>query len=110
MPQNQSKSQAEQAYERLEEMIVTMQIAPGASISESELCEQVGMGRTPVREALQRLARQRLINILPRRGMVVTEINAETQLYLLELRRELDGFMVRAAARRRSQEQAFRFG
>ncbi len=103
------ESQSEQAYAKLEELIVTLQIAPGSTISESEFCERIGFGRTPVREALQRLARQQLVKILPRRGMVVTEINAETQLYLLELRRELEGFMVRMAARRRSQEEAHRF-
>lgn len=104
------ESQAEQAYEKLEELIVTLQLAPGASISEGELCERTGFGRTPVREALQRLSQQRLINILPRRGMVVTEINVETQLSLLEFRRELEGFMVRLAARRRTREEAYEFG
>jgi DNA-binding GntR family transcriptional regulator len=105
-----SESQSERAYSRLEELIVTLQLAPGSPISESELCARTGFGRTPVREALQQLARQGLITILPRRGMVVTDINAEAQLQLLEFRRELEGLMVRMAARRRSRDEAYRFG
>lgn len=103
-------SLTDQAYARLEELIVTLQIPPGQAISESELCEQTGFGRTPVREALQRLSRQKLVNILPRRGMFITEINVETQLYLLELRREVEQLMVRLAARRRTEEERFQFG
>ena len=52
------ESKSDQAYSMLEEMIVTMELAPGSLLSESKLVEQLGLGRTPVREALQRLARQ----------------------------------------------------
>ena len=103
-------SLTDQAYTQIEELIVTLQLPPGGAVSESELCAQTGFGRTPVREALQRLSGQRLINILPRRGMFVTEINVETQLYLLELRREVERLMVRLAARRRTEEERFQFG
>ena len=110
MGRNPGISLTEQAYGRIEELIVTLQIPPGQAISESELCELSGFGRTPVREAIQRLSQQHLINILPRRGMIVTDINVETQLSLLELRRELERMMVRAAARRRTSEEQFQFG
>lgn len=110
MGRNPGISLTDQAYTRIEELIVTLQIPPGQAISEGELCEHSGFGRTPVREAIQRLAQQRLINILPRRGMIVTDINVETQLSLLELRRELERMMVRLAARRRSAEEKFQFG
>ena len=103
-------SLTDQAYTQIEEMIVTLQLPPGGAVSEGELCAQTGFGRTPVREALQRLSGQRLINILPRRGMFVTEINVETKLYLLELRREVERLMVRLAARRRTEEERFQFG
>jgi DNA-binding GntR family transcriptional regulator len=81
-------------------MIVTLKLAPGAVVSEVELSQRIGIGRTPIREALQRLARERLVNILPRRGIVVTEINVKSQLRLLEVRRELERLISRSAARR----------
>ena len=104
-----AQSLTDQAYTTLEELIVTLQIAPGQAISEGELCEQTGFGRTPVREALQRLAQQHLVSIFPRRGMFVTEINVETQLQLLELRREIERLMVRLAARRRTEAEHLQF-
>ena len=103
-------SLTDHAYTRIEELIVTLELAPGGAVSEGELCARTGFGRTPVREALLRLSQQRLVNILPRRGMFVTEINVETQLYLLELRREVELLMVRLAAHRRGVEDRFAFG
>src|SRR6185295_5821220 len=78
-------------------MIVTLQLAPGASVSETELAQSLGIGRTPIREALQRLAREGLVAILPRRGVIVSEINVKKQLRLLEVRRELERSFERSA-------------
>ena len=102
-------SLTEQAYARIEEMIVTLDLAPGATISEGDLCARTGLGRTPVREALQRLAQQRLVVILPRRGMLVAPIDVAGQLQLLDLRREIERLMARLAARRRDAAEAARF-
>ena len=71
-------------------MIVTLELAPGAVVSEAELSKKLGIGRTPIGEAVQRLAREDLITILPRRGIVVAEINIKKQLKLLEVRREVE--------------------
>jgi DNA-binding GntR family transcriptional regulator len=90
-------------------MIVTLQLAPGAAVSEAELSQRIGIGRTPIREALQRLARERLVNILPRRGVVVSEINVKSQLRLLEVRRELERLISRSAARRATDEEREQF-
>ncbi|MBT4907208.1 MAG: GntR family transcriptional regulator [Rhodospirillaceae bacterium] len=109
MGANPGISLTEQAYTRIEELIVTLQLPPGGAVSEGELCAQTGFGRTPVREALQRLARQRLVNILPRRGMFVTEINVETQLQLLDLRREVERLMAARAARQATPQERNRF-
>ena len=68
-------SLADRVYADLEEMIVTLRLEPGQMLSESELGEMFKVSRTPIGEALQRLAREGLVNILPRRGIVVTEIN-----------------------------------
>jgi DNA-binding GntR family transcriptional regulator len=78
----QQRSFAEQAYDILEEMIVTLVLSPGAILTESELIEETGLGRTPMREALQRLSDVGLIDIIPRQGTKVTEINVNDHLFL----------------------------
>ncbi|HKX38598.1 MAG TPA: GntR family transcriptional regulator, partial [Burkholderiales bacterium] len=83
-------SLTDQAYTALEELIVTLQLAPGEAVSEQMLAERLKIGRTPIREALQRLARERLVTILPRRGVMVSAIDVAAQLRLLEVRRELE--------------------
>ena len=95
-------SLTDQAYQELEERIVTLQLQPGEVLSEAALSEQLGIGRTPIREALQRLAREGLILILPRKGILVSEINPRKQLLVLEVRRELERLMARAGAARRT--------
>ncbi len=97
------------AYAHLEELIVTLKLAPGRVVSEGELSVLTGIGRTPIREALQRLAREKLVSILPRRGIVVTDINVGNQLRLLEVRRELERLIARSAARRATGEERERF-
>jgi DNA-binding GntR family transcriptional regulator len=97
------------AYQQLEEEITTLRIPPGAIVSEALLSKRFRVGRTPVREALQRLAREGLVVIMPRRGVVVSEIDVAAQLRLLEVRRELERLMVRGAAQRASNTQCKRF-
>jgi DNA-binding GntR family transcriptional regulator len=99
----------DRAYRSLEEEIVTLRLAPGAVVSEALLSERLGIGRTPIREALQRLAREHLVQILPRRGIVVSDVNVATQLRLLEARREIERLIVRSAARRANAPQRARF-
>lgn len=105
-PQNKS----DQAFIEIERMIVLGEIAPGSLISEKQLMELTGLGRTPVREAVQRLSRERLLEIHPNRGVLVPPTSVEAQLKLLELRRTLEPFAVRLAASRAtdSQRQAAR--
>jgi DNA-binding GntR family transcriptional regulator len=93
------------AYARLEELIVTLQLAPGEAVSEIALSDKLGIGRTPIREALHRLARERLVTILPRRGILVSEVNIGAQLRLLEVRRELERLVARSAARRATEAE-----
>src|ERR1039458_820822 len=68
-------SLTDRAYGHLEELIVTLQLPPGSAVSETALSQRLEIGRTPIREALHRLARERLVTILPRRGIIVSEIN-----------------------------------
>lgn len=97
-----------QAYRLLEEQIVTLRIVPGEVLSEYALAEQLGLGRTPIREALQRLAGEGLVAILPRKGILVTQTDTRTQLLVLEVRRELERLMCRAAATRATKDERAR--
>jgi DNA-binding GntR family transcriptional regulator len=99
----------ERAYRALEEEIVTLRIPPGAVVSEAILSRRLEVGRTPVREALQRLAREWLVVIMPRRGIVVSEIDTIRQLRVLEVRREIERFLARSAAKRATQVQRAQF-
>lgn len=107
-PQNGKATLTDRAYRRLEELIVTLQLRPGEVLSESSLTKSLGIGRTPVREALQRLALEGLIVILPRRGILVSEINVSDQLELLRVRREVEAVMARLAARRATSAERTR--
>ncbi|WP_425403716.1 GntR family transcriptional regulator [Hwanghaeella sp.] len=103
-------SLTQRAYRRLEEMIVTLELQPGEVLSESALADRLEIGRTPVREALQRLAREGLVSILSRRGVLVSELDVRRQMRLLEVRRELERLMARLAARRASDAERQAFG
>ena len=96
----------DRAYRELEEMIVTLQLSPGTILSEQTLAVRLKIGRTPIREALQRLARDGLVVIMPRRGIMVSEINLRLQLRLLEVRRELERLMASLAAERATPRRA----
>ena len=78
-------------------------------LSESVLASELGFGRTPIREALQRLAREGLVVILPRKGILVSEINPRNQLLVLEARRELERLMARKGAVRQTEEEKAQF-
>lgn len=104
-----SETLTDKAYRALEEDIVTLRIPPGTVVSEAILSRRLGVGRTPVREALQRLAREWLVVIMPRRGIVVSEIDPVRQLRLLEARREIERLLVRSAAKRATPVQRARF-
>lgn len=99
----------DKAYAQIEELIVTLQLPPGTVLSELVLADRLGIGRTPIREALQRLSRDGLVNILPRRGVLVSDIDLRSQLRLLEVRRALERLMARGAAERASDEERAQF-
>jgi DNA-binding GntR family transcriptional regulator len=99
----------EQAYNRLEEMIVTLSLAPGAVLSEQTLSASLGIGRTPIREALQRLGHEGLVRVLPRKAIIVTDTDPKRQLLVLEVRRELERLLARASAERATEAERRRF-
>src|ERR1700749_2501252 len=99
----------ERAYRLIEELIVTLALPPETILSEQSLAQRLGIGRSPIREALQRLARDALVVILPRRGILVSQINLKTQMRLLEVRRELERLMAKGAAERVTPEESAAF-
>ena len=98
-------SLADQAYQLLEEMIVTLTLPPGSMISEIALSNRLHIGRTPIREALQRLSQNHLVEVLPRRGMLITRIDLSQQLAMVETRRVLDHLIAGRAALRATDGQ-----
>lgn len=105
----EAESLTDLAYHRLEEEIVRLRLAPGTAVTEKKLSEMTGIGRTPVREALLRLANEGLVRVLPRRGLLISEINVGHQLLLLEVRREVERMVVRGAAKRASEGERATF-
>lgn len=103
------RSLTDEAYAQLEELIVTLQLPPGSAVSEATLSERLGIGRTPIREALQRLVREHLVAVLPQRGYLIPEIDVRRQLRLLEVRREVERLIVRCAARRANSAERDEF-
>jgi DNA-binding GntR family transcriptional regulator len=98
-------SLSEVAYRRLEEAIVTLSLRPGAVLTEAQMIDLVGVGRTPVREALIRLAQQGMVEILPRKGVVVAGINAIDIMAALDAREVLERLIASDAAKRASPRE-----
>lgn len=99
------KTLAGRAYLRLQEMIITLRFAPGEVLSEAILAKKLKIGRTPIREALKRLAREGLVLILPKRGVLVSQVDVKAQLRLIEVRRELERLMARLATMRATDKE-----
>ena len=93
---------ADIAHSKLEELIVTLELAPGSLWSEAMLSDRIGIGRTPVREAVQRLAWERLVTIIRRHGIRISDIDPHEQMLVVELRKEFEPLVASRAARRAS--------
>jgi DNA-binding GntR family transcriptional regulator len=100
---------AAKAYRALEKLIVTLELAPGSIATEGALIDRVGLGRTPVREAIQRLAWEGLIEIRPRAGLAITPLHAADWRKVLDARRGVEAIIARAAARFVTSEGAAQF-
>lgn len=100
MAVGQAESLAEKAYVAIRRLIVALELGPGSVINERELVEQLGIGRTPVREALRRLAHEGLVEVYPRRGMFVTDVDVRKLAFVSEVRVALEPEAARLAAER----------
>ncbi|QRP50878.1 GntR family transcriptional regulator [Amycolatopsis sp. FDAARGOS 1241] len=96
-------SLAEQAYLFIRDRLVMLDIKPGDPINEDWLGDTLGMGRTPVREALKRLETERLVVAYPRRGTFATDVNISDLAHISEVRRTLEPMATAAAAQRASE-------
>jgi DNA-binding GntR family transcriptional regulator len=93
-------SLAERAYVNLREEIIDVRLAPGTVLREDELMQRLEVGRTPVREALQRLRRDGFVTVIPRRGTLVSEISITDLAAIYEVRKQLESWASRLAAER----------
>jgi DNA-binding GntR family transcriptional regulator len=93
---------AQRAYSEIKERIVTTVMCPGAVIEEAALMSELGLGRTPVREALKLLEAEKLVVVSPRRGMFVADVSLTDLRELEEVRIELESLCARLAVQRMS--------
>jgi DNA-binding GntR family transcriptional regulator len=99
-PRTNRTNLAELAYDRLEELIVTCALRPGRFLSIQDLQDQTGVGRTPIHQAVSRLAADTLILIRPRHGLQIATVDLARERTLLQLRRDMERFVVRLATER----------
>ena len=94
-----AESAAQRAYRTLEKLIVTLDLAPGSVTTEGALIERLALGRTPVREAIQRLEWEGLLEVRARAGLAVAPLHAADWLKVIDARRGVEGILARSAAR-----------
>ncbi|MDH3902244.1 MAG: GntR family transcriptional regulator [Xanthomonadales bacterium] len=104
-PSSEHGSLAEQAYRLLEEQLVTLKLAPGELVAEKDLMEKAGIGRTPVREAIQKLSAEGLLQVLPRKGLMVTPLRRSDLGQIIEARRVMERLLVVKATERATPDQ-----
>jgi DNA-binding GntR family transcriptional regulator len=106
----QPMSLAERAYRDIRDRLVMLDIRPGEPINDDHLAEALGVGRTPVREALKRLEYERLVVAFPRRGTFATEVNITDLAHISEVRQQLEPSAAASAARRATTADRGRLG
>src|SRR5215831_1006272 len=100
-----ASSLADRAYLSIRDLIVSLELAPGALIDERQLVETLGIGRTPVREAVRRLAQEQLVEVFPRRGSFVTGVDVRDLARISEVRAALEPEAARLAAERATDQE-----
>ena len=98
------------AYERIEELFVSLHLQPGASLRTQDLQDLTGLGRTPVHQAVRRLAAETLLDVNPRNGLQVAPIDLAREKRLARLRRDMDRFVLTAAIQSMESNERARLG
>jgi DNA-binding GntR family transcriptional regulator len=93
---------ADRAYYAIRELIVSLELRPGSVVNERELMERLELGRTPIREAVRRLAQEQLVEVFPRRGTFVTTVEIRDLASICDVRSALEAHAARIAAERAS--------
>ena len=101
----EASSLADRAYLAIRNLIVSLELSPGALIDERQLVESLGIGRTPIREALRRLSQEQLVEVFPRRGMFVTGVDVRDLARISEVRAALEPEAARLAAERATEDE-----
>ena len=96
-------------YEELKRQILVGEIAPGTRMMEVELAEDMGVSRTPVREAIRKLEKEGLVTIEPRRGAYASDISIKDMVDVLEVRQMLEGMAASMAAQKVTEEEKLDF-
>jgi DNA-binding GntR family transcriptional regulator len=104
-PVERARSLSDEAYLRIRDLIVSLELAPGSIVNERELMERLGLGRTPIREALRTLAQEGLVEVYPRRGIFVSSVDVGDLASLSEVRAELESHAARLAAERATDDE-----
>lgn len=92
-------------YDELKMKIMTGLIAPGTRMMEVELAEEMGVSRTPVREAIRKLEKEGMISIEPRRGAYASSLSNQDMVDILEVRQTMEGLAADLATIRFTEEQ-----
>jgi len=98
MPFDRSRHAAPQVFERLRDMILSLELAPGTVLSRAELAAQFGLSQTPIRDALIKLGEEGLVDIFPQHATVVSRIDAAAAAQAQFLRRSIESEVVRTLA------------
>ncbi len=109
-PPRDAERESDRVYETLKAKIVRIGLAPGAVLKEGDLMRQLNTGRTPLREALQRLVIDRLVVVLPRRGTMVAGISIDDLRQIWEVRLPIEGHCARLAAQRMTDPEVAALG
>lgn len=104
-PVEGARSRSDEAYLRIRDLIVSLELPPGSIVNERELMDRLALGRTPVREALRALAQERLVEVYPRRGIFVSNVDVGDLASLSEVRAALESRAARLAAERATEAE-----
>ncbi len=105
MAKIETMSLRDQAYEAIKERIITLDYRPGEYLNEARVCEDLGIGRTPVHQALDRLMLDGMVEVLPRKGVIVKPVSLDDVLNLVEVRMIHEPICARLAAERGSADE-----
>jgi DNA-binding GntR family transcriptional regulator len=101
----EAQSLRDAAYETIKHKIITCTFQPGEYINEAAVSAQIGIGRTPVHQAIERLALEGMVEVMPRKGVIVKPLSLDQILQIVEVRALNESFCVRLAAERADQNE-----